>query len=410
MRNTRDPENRSFAAKLTALISLTIIGLLSCLLLFSGFLSNFQNSYREAVPAGTPILSRVQQAIHIYDQIIVEKAPFHDGFIEIYGAFQKVMGKRTIPDPNYGFLFLTKENQIVYQINQRDLTEAAEKITTLFQALSDEDIPFLWVQAPFKLMDGEEVRQISFNYSGENTDSFLNSLKEGEVSILDLRPFFQDLKKQGTPAKDLFFNTDHHWTVPAALKATALIAENLDTDYHININTQIYDSNNFSMTTMDRSFIGSMGRRTGRIFGGIDDFTLVLPTFETDIYLSESDYGVIKSFRGPFEESVLVKEYIEDSSPTSNRYAAYHGDNEELIFINQKLQEEGNRTKLLIIKDSFGLPVYSFLSLGVGELRALDPRLYKGSLLEYAKEYEPDILIFLYNEDSLNSNMFTWKL
>ncbi|MEL7657239.1 MAG: hypothetical protein AAGU75_15185, partial [Bacillota bacterium] len=86
----------------------------------------------------------------------------------------------------------------------------------------------------------------------------------------------------------------------------------------------------------------------------------------------------------------------------TNRYAVYHGDNAELEFINHNVK----RGKLLIVKDSFGLPVYSFLSLGVHEVRALDVRLFKDSVAEYAKKYNPDIVVILYNADCLGGNMF----
>lgn len=392
--------------KITAIVFFLFITGLLLALLVSGFPKAFLTSYRNTVTPGTPLIERVEQAIDIFDALIVEDAPGHDFFIEVYGGSQKILGKKTIPDPNYSYLFLTKSGQITYQIPKRDLRKEAEKVTDLKNALAKENIPFLWILAPFRLLDEKEVTSITFDYGDENADSFISHLNQQGVNSLDLRIHFRNLIKEGAMQKDLFYNTDHHWTIPAALKATGILARTLNDQLAFSIDPMIYDEKNYSFETQKDSFVGSMGRRVGLVYGGKDDFTLVLPKFSTDIQLFETDYGVTVETRGQFEDAVLVKENLEDPELTANRYAAYHGDNEELIFINHNIDDG----KVLIIKDSFGVPVYSFLCLGVHEVRALDPRLYKGSILEYAKKYNPEVVIFLYNGDSLNSNMFQWEL
>ena len=395
----------SHGDKITATLFVSFIVVFLVVLLASGFPKTFLTDYRNTVPPGAPVLERVEQAIDIFDSLIVESVPAHDLFIEVYGGSQKILGKKTIPDPNYSYLFLSESGQITYQIPKRELTLEAEKVIELKTALSKEGIPFLWVLAPFRLLDPTEVTPITFDYGDENANSFLAQLESQGVSRLDLRTPFRDYIYEGFSQQDLFFNTDHHWTIPAALKATGIIATNLQEELGIPIDPSVYEEENYTFETQKDSFVGSMGRRVGILYGGKDDFTLVLPKFPTDIQLREREYGVTTETRGSFEESVLVKENLEDPELTANRYAAYHGDNEELVFINLNVE----KGKILIIKDSFGVPVYSFLSLGVHEVRALDPRLYKGSILEYAKEYQPEVVIFLYNVDSLNAEMFQWE-
>jgi hypothetical protein len=392
--------------KVSALLFVAFITLLLFVLLASGFPKAFITDYRNTVSKGTPVFERIEQARDIFDTLIVESVPAHDFFIEVYGVSQKILSKKTIPDPNYSYLFLTREGQITYQIPQRDLSTEAEKVIALKGELEKEGLTFLWVLAPFRLLDEKSVTSITFDYGKENADYFIDQLSNSGVKSLDLRREFRYYLKEGFSQGDLFYNTDHHWTIPAALKATGVIADTLNHQFNFSIDTNLYNEENYIFKTHKDSFVGSMGRRVGLIYGGKDDFTLVLPKFPTDIQLWETDYGITTQSRGSFEDSVLLKEHLEDPELTANRYAAYHGDNEELVFINHNV----NRGKILIIKDSFGVPVYSFLSLGVNEVRALDPRLYKGSILEYAKEFQPEVVIFLYNVDSLNSQMFQWEL
>ena len=52
--------------------------------------------------------------------------------------------------------------------------------------------------------------------------------------------------------------------------------------------------------------------------------------------------------------------------------------------------------KVLIFKDSFGLPFSAFLSTMVQETRMLDTRYYNGDIEEYVKEYQPDLVLYVY--------------
>lgn len=392
---------------LAALLFAAFILIFSIGLVATGFPLKFLTEYRNIVPPGTPVMERVESAIGIFDKVIIDSVPQHDGFIELYGEAQVIMNKKTIPDPNYGYLYKTSDGQITYLINERDMKECSDKVSALAAGLKESGIEdFFFVLAPFKLLDERTVTPITFDFGDENSNAFLSGLDENDVDRLDLRGTFRDLLASGMSQNQLFYNTDHHWTIPSALKATGIIASKLNMDYGLDIKLSTFDEDNYTFQNMERSYIGSMGRRAGIRYGGVDDFTLVLPKFETRMTLMQTDYGATTKSEGSFYDAIIVKDYIENPELTTNRYAAYHGDNEELVFINHRVK--GGR--VLIIKDSFGVPIYSFLSLGVHEVRALDPRLYKGSILEYAKEYQPDVVFFIYNADSLNSNMFQWTI
>lgn len=55
-----------------------------------------------------------------------------------------------------------------------------------------------------------------------------------------------------------------------------------------------------------------------------------------------------------------------------------------------------NNGKILLIHDSFGDCVISFLALGVKYGEALDLRHFTGSVQEYIKQTEPDVVLVLY--------------
>lgn len=365
---------------------------------------DFVAGYRAAVLPQSSMAERVVGAIASLETAVNEDAFQHRNFIELFGLTQKAMGKNIVPDSAYGALYKTPANQITFAVMKKDVSKELEQIRTLKSQLDEIGIPLLYIQAPFKLpeKDGQLPPTVK-DYANENADEFLFGLSQSKIDYLDLRPVFWS---SGMDQNQLFFNTDHHWTIEGAFFSLGPIIEKLNQDYAFRIDSQMTKIENYKKKTYQDFYIGSMGRRVGKQYGGVDDFTLITPDFETNYTLYERDYRGEKIYEGTFEEAVLTKDYLNKEAPLdTNRYAVYHGDNAELEFINHNV----DRGKILMIKDSFGLPIYSFLSLGVHETRALDVRLYKGSVFEYAKKYRPEVVIILYNADCFGSVMFDFE-
>ncbi len=369
---------------------------------------NFLTNYRQTVLPGTPVVERLKGAIKSVEFAVGEGCFRRQDYIEAYGIAMNALGKHSVTDVNYGAVYKTRDGQITFAVPQKWVDGAAYNTELLCSALRAEGTDFLYVQLPFKVAPTkyggqEELPPYVHDYSNENADEFLRQISEAGVDTFDLRePFW----KSGRSQKELFFDTDHHWTIDSAFMATDFLTDYMNDYYGLGIEN-IYKEENFEKTLYKNFFIGSMGRRVGRFYGGIDDFTLYTPKFDTSLTLHEisGDNDVVTE--GSFKEAVLDWEYMEGDDPTNNRYAVYHGDFEELIFTNRLVT---NGKKILIIKDSFGIPMYSFLSLGVTEVRAIDLRLFSRDVVEYAREYKPDIVILMYNADSFAEEQFNFHI
>ncbi len=393
------------AEKITAIIFMAIIfGMMSGLLFSARSLaSGFLTDYRATVMPGTSISERVRGAAGSLERAVNNDLQNREDYVNIYGWIQKSMGKSIISDAGYGQLYKTKYDQITFAVSKQDVSEELESMYALKAQLDELNIPLLYIQAPFKLPEGEQQLPLEVkDYANENVDLFLEGLGSKGIDYLDLREGFWD---QGLTQNQLFFDTDHHWTIDAAFKSYGHIAERLNSDYGFKIDEKYTDLDNYDRKTYEDFYIGSMGRRVGEAYGGVDDFTLITPKFDTDYTLYEREYGGEKVYEGNFNDAILTKSYLEEKPLETNRYAVYHGDNAELEFVNHNV-EDG---KILMIKDSFGLPIYCFLSTGVQEVRALDVRLFKESIAEYAKANQPDVVIILYNADCFGGTMFDFN-
>lgn len=369
-------------------------------------INDFFNEYRTEVLPGTPVLERLTEAIDIAEDIVYDQTYLKDQYNTLYGLVQRVIGKHIMSDAGYGEIYKTKYDQIIFKVGKKNfrVMRSLDAIEELKSKLDEAGIPFLYVQAPFKLSDNEQQLPINKkDYADYNINLFLKGLDERGIDYLDLRPLLRDGEKT---QNQLFFDTDHHWRIETAFEATGHIMDELNKDYGFAIDGKYKDLNNYNIKTLKNCYLGSMGRRTGRLYSGLDDFTLITPNFKTSYTLYEHDYGAEKIYRGSFNKAILDKKYLVKDAPVDlNRYAVYHGDNEELIF-NNNLVDSG---KVMMIKDSFGIPVYSFLSLGVHEVRALDLRLFHDSVAKYAKRNKPDVVILMYNGDTFNEEMFDFS-
>lgn len=368
-------------------------------------LDDFLTEYRNTVPEGTPMLERIHGAIDAAEVIMIRDTFHRADMNELFGLTQQVLGKKILPDPAYGEIYKTDFGQITYRVEKKDVDPAVAQTLALKKQLESEGIPLLYVQAPFKVdSQNSGLPGHVTDYTDHNADEYLKEIQEGGVHTLDLRPILRN----GAPdPNQLFFDTDHHWRIETAFEATWIIGRLLNDAYGFRIEDEQMAIESYEFKTYPEFFLGSMGRRTGYRYAGVDDFTYIYPTFTTDLTVEQIDGGQHTVTRGAFEVSMINPDNISPDNPVdTNRYAVYKGDHEELIFRNHLV--EGGR--ILMIKDSFALPVYSFLAPVVEELRALDMRFFQRDAASYAARYKPDVVIILYNGDCFNEEMFDFNL
>lgn len=280
-----------------------------------------------------------------------------------------------------------------------------------FQAFLDKhNINLLYVNTPTKYVEdslfAEQFGRES--YCNRNADNFLSRLDEAGIANIDLR---KNLIADGLDVKDLFYRTDHHWTVPAGLWATKYIAEGLNQYCGYSIDTSIYDKENYDFTTWENCWLGEQGKKVSAAYVGLDDYTKVTPKFDTSYTFSTSD-GKIK---GDFSYFISESTFNQDKNiydETSWHYA-YH----RYKFENHNVKK-GN---VLFICDSFGHATLPFLSLGVHSGNSVilrDYNLQKFDLRKYIVDNKFDTVVVCYapfmigahdNEKSANYRMFTFR-
>lgn len=321
-------------------------------------------------------------------------------FVNLYGGIQRLLGRHLIEDRLFTHMARNDDDQITTLPSKKELDTFKTKILTIDRAAKANGAKSLYVQAPFKVMPGENgLPHGTKTYANENADSVIEFLEENGIDTFDLRT---ELQKSGMSQEEIFFKTDHHWTVDAAFFSFFKLTEKLYEDYDFCTREQMeFHTNplNYYKFEMKDCFLGTWGRRTGRSYVGLDDFNYYVPAYYTNFDFTNADGDDTLHLNNDFYNTVMRRKYVEEDEDgiETNRYAVYLGGyTKETIAVNNTLDSD---KKLLIIHDSFGFPLSSFMCLTAKETRILDTRNYKDSVKTYIEEYKPDIVLYIFNPD-----------
>lgn len=238
----------------------------------------------------------------------------------------------------------------------------------------------------------------------ESVDKLHELLSQREIPMLDLSFGLTD-NLEATEKN--FYRTDHHWRYEAAFskfpevarKIAALAGHDLPEDL------PQFDMDNWQAISFKNDFLGSRGRRTGAGFAGKDDFTYFVPKFDTDIdFTFWSKTPVHRS--GSFCDSILNRTRTARNLDTygASRYAVYIGGGNYPISIKSKLAP--CKMRLMVIKDSYALPMLGYLSTVFSHIEVIDPRGYTDSIAEFVKDFKPDVMMSLVNMKALKAEKF----
>lgn len=329
-----------------------------------------------------------------------------DVFVNLYGSAQKVTGNRCVYETGeVSKVVKLDDGSITFVMNrQKDLTEKAEHIQDFNEQLQQMNIDLLYVQYPFKINKFDKGLPAGVeDYSNENADEILAELNRRGVATFDLR---DEISKEFPDYGSLFFKTDHHWKPETGLWAAKKISAKLNRSFGFQIDTALLDKDRFVETIYKNQFLGSMGKRVGRYYAGVDDFSLFLPSYHTDMSNAVTRAaGNSFTKQGSFEQTFIFGENLSKVDLFKmNTFVAYTGGDYPISVCKNNLIAG---KKILVLRDSYSCVVTPFLSLAAcQELHIIDPRLYKDSISGYIKDINPDIVLLLYNPGALKEECF----
>lgn len=310
-------------------------------------------------------------------------------------------------------------NMGIYVTDDKYIVSAYSSTTTDYEYnetidfrnfLSENGINFLYVNEPTKYID-DDMLKTEFGvetHINENADLFLSRIRDAGISTIDLR---DNIVQEDKNIYDMFFKTDHHWTPQTGLWATQIIADGLNTYCGYDIDTTIYNEENYTLTEWKNCWLGEQGKLIAKTYVGLDDYTEVKPNFETSFTFMNEDGTTCK---GTFDNFVDESVYNLETDVYENGSWHYS------YLIKNSFNNNVSDGKVLLIGDSYEHVVFPFLALGVHEIDFLVLRSCDESfnLRNYILENGYDTVVVAYaqfmigahdSESSANYRMFTFR-
>lgn len=216
-----------------------------------------------------------------------------------------------IPEMNEVVKLRNNHLTIIYDdVSDAVLDKKAEEMKRVSEAFKCVNVDFLYLILPYQVSKYDNQLPMGYEeYTNDDLDYFKNRLDDLNVTYLDLREQFYN---EGIDQYDLWYKTDHHWTMRGGLAAFNEVNKFVSSRYGIEVHEVVLSDECYEKIVYPKWHVGSYGQRTGTEFAGVDDFELYIPKFETDIINSN---GV----EGKLEELVYSYEALENRNYETRR-------------------------------------------------------------------------------------------
>lgn len=204
-----------------------------------------------------------------------------------------------------------------------------------------------------------------------------------QAELLDIRT---DLEKASS-SMQMYFKTDHHWTMEAAFTAYTAWQRSHDIE-----STALVQ---FSPECVSDSFYGTLYSKVPYYHAEPDRLYIPNKLPKARISIGQKNLDSI---------------YDLDKLDTKDKYGVYFGGNFARIDIQMQPAGHSNLKKLLIIKDSFANSMVPFLMHEFNEITMIDLRYFNESITGLMEEFCPDETLVLYEISNFAQDMNFFKI
>lgn len=330
--------------------------------------SENENRYLAKFPSYTFSSLKDGRYIESVEDYVVDHFPLRDLMMSLKTNTYKLLGIKEVND-----VYLSKDGYLIEQFKEVTKLDKIADIINKFQ--ENVGIEVSVIIAPTSVsINSDKLPKYAINESQEETiKKFYEKLNTNNINIYST--LIENKEKY-----DLYYKLDHHWTSYGAYVAYLEYCKakglNPVTDYEIE--------------EVTNEFYGTLYSKT-------NDYSLKPDKIHT-FNVKNSDYTV--TYDG---ERITDTLYEESYLSKKDKYSYFLDNNHSLIQItNNNLK---NNENILIIKDSYANSFVPFIVNNYENTYVIDPRYYKKSISEFAKENNIKNILFLYNVNTINSDL-----
>ncbi len=326
-----------------------------------------------------------------YSDTIIDNDSLKNVFLNVNGIFGSFIDLKgyyndigIYIDDDYYIYSPAKETTTDYEVRQT---------LALKEYLDKKGINLIYVNEPTKYLDDHFFSETfgTISYSNRNTDKFLQRISEAGINVVDLR---EDIRNEGLDVKEMFYRTDHHWTVDTGFWAAKKIVACLNRYSGYDVDLSLYDKDRYIVRKWEKCWIGEQGTKAYNNNMPADDFTNIAPSFPTSFYFRERDED------GDF--SSFYDDYMYNQPDTLfKKFGSWHYSYSLLDAVNKNV----DKGKVLLICDSYAYVCEPFMALAVNRIDSIILRELDFDVHEYLeKDSDYDTVIVCYTQSMIGAH------
>ena len=352
------------------------------------------------------------------DYYVNNALPKKGVMLEISSILNKiVLGHGVQLSENQSNLLYMKNGYLTYiwpEVSLEDIEEIADSLADFNHYLAEKEIPFLYVNAGSKVCPSDrQLNNEAVEYTNENGDALQTALTERNVRYIDFR---KEMLNAGLDWYNAYYKTDLHWTTQTGLWASKIIAETLNREYGYSFDVHLFELSAWQQISFKDFWIGGQGRKDNFFNSDVEEYTLLLPQFKTDLSIWIPTRAL--NLRGEYADTMVdlsllnrIKSYSkEDMLSKPDAYSTSQLRNAALTTITNHLSTNNKGKKILFIQDSFGWYSTSFLATDISQIDVIYPMSFNGSIRTYIEESKPDMVVMMYCEHQIGEIDWTTHL
>lgn len=302
------------------------------------------------------------------ENYFIDQFPLRDSLMGLKTTYNKLIGQTVIND-----VYIAWDGYLIERFNKmKNLDRIASKINSFQKEFKDANIQVL-ISPTSISVNGNKLPKYAIT---ESQMEYINML----YSKLDTKNIniYEELIES---TNQTFYKTDHHWTSYGAYIAYLK---------YCTLNN-IEDVKYNSIKTITNEFYGTLYSKT-------NDY-LIKPD-NIDIFEFENT-----NYEVNYVDKNLITNtlYNEDYLSKKDKYSYFLDNNHSLIIITNK--NVNNNDSLLIIKDSYANSFVPLIVNNYKNVYVIDPRYYKDSIIDYAKDNDIGNVLFLYNINTIDNDL-----
>ena len=330
--------------------------------------SELENRYLTKFPEWTIEKIGSGESQKKLENAATDQFPFRQDWIKLATGWKKSLGRTCING-----VYLGKQDYYFEQVLDSQISEKQYELNlAILEAFKEQ------VSGPFTVMLVPSPGKVLEDYLPEQGVLYEDETwiqREQEVlgdSSVNIKPLLQAEAKKG----QVYFRTDHHWTLYGAFLGYRSYYEHMGKTYE--------EYNEFSPQLVRNDFLGTL-------------YSKVLERKpKKDLFYLLED--IPQSIKVTIDDRETETIYEMDKLKQKDKYGVYFGGNHGYVKIEN--QEATSEDTLLLLKDSFAHSMTPFLMRDYKTILLVDLRYYNESVFDLLQQYPKAEVLVLYERSN----------